>query len=301
MNYYEILEVSPNASPEVVKAAYKSLMQRYHPDRNPDNPAIAERATQIIQAYEVISDVTRRSNYDAEHNFHESEISHDRTAIQQAVHSSRYKQTPISKTSNWASWIIILSIIVSGWVILSLSKRNNDHQTETKITQASLKLSLVASDKGDGMTGQKGTVVSTDTDTLKSEVDIRKNDSASRVITDFISDFTVNIGASNNIPHVLFIPVLNARIGTFESEKVIKYIEINKQLIIAKVSAKLGSAKYEELIKIDGEQYLKKLILDSIDETAGTNRFNEFSPSVDENPGRYGVVDIIFPNSFSVR
>ena len=54
MNYYEILEVSRNASKEVVKAAYKSLMQRYHPDKNPGDTAIAERAAMVVQAYEVI-------------------------------------------------------------------------------------------------------------------------------------------------------------------------------------------------------------------------------------------------------
>ena len=64
MNYYEILEVSQNASKEVIKAAYKSLIQRYHPDKNPDNVQIAERASLVVQAFEVLSNVDKRAVYD---------------------------------------------------------------------------------------------------------------------------------------------------------------------------------------------------------------------------------------------
>lgn len=301
MNYYEILEVSQNASPEVVKAAYRSLMQRYHPDRNPDNPAIAERASQIIQAYEVISDVSMRAAYDIEHNLHETKIIYGRTAIEQAAHLLRYKHAPSGKTSASIVWIIILSIVISGWLILSLSKRNQSLQTETQSIQSSLNIKLSLNNKSEGRFVHKDEIISSDADLLKTDADKRKSDSASRVITDLISDFTINIGAANNLHRVLSIPALSARVGTFESEKVIKYMEVNKQLIVAKIADKLASAKYEEFIKPDGEQYLKKIILDSIDETAGTDRFNEFPASGDENPGRYGVVDIILPNSFSVR
>ena len=38
-SHYDILEVSHTASPEVIRAAYRSLMQRYHPDKNPGRNA----------------------------------------------------------------------------------------------------------------------------------------------------------------------------------------------------------------------------------------------------------------------
>src|SRR5687768_14542925 len=64
MSYYETLEVSPNASQAVIKAAYKSLMQRYHPDKNPDDSSVAERAVQVLRAYEVLSNEAKRAAYD---------------------------------------------------------------------------------------------------------------------------------------------------------------------------------------------------------------------------------------------
>jgi len=61
-DYYEILQVSPRAEQSVITVAYKRLAQTYHPDvtRNPDTARMVE----INEAYEVLSDPTRRSEYD---------------------------------------------------------------------------------------------------------------------------------------------------------------------------------------------------------------------------------------------
>ena len=61
---YEILQVHPDASPEVIKAAYKSLSTKYHPDRDKSADA-ARRFAEIQQAFEVLSDPDRRRRYDA--------------------------------------------------------------------------------------------------------------------------------------------------------------------------------------------------------------------------------------------
>lgn len=53
MNCYEVLEVMPSASKEVVKAAYRVLAQKYHPDKNPDPSAIA-KMMEINKAYDEI-------------------------------------------------------------------------------------------------------------------------------------------------------------------------------------------------------------------------------------------------------
>ena len=64
--YYDNLQVVENASPEVIKGAYKYLSQRWHPDKNPENREKAERITRIInRAYEVLSDVDKRRQHDA--------------------------------------------------------------------------------------------------------------------------------------------------------------------------------------------------------------------------------------------
>lgn len=62
--HYDNLNVARTADIAVIKAAYKALAQKYHPDRNPDNPN-AEWIMQIInKAYEVLSDPIKRAEHD---------------------------------------------------------------------------------------------------------------------------------------------------------------------------------------------------------------------------------------------
>ena len=65
-NYYELLEVSEKASPEVIKKAYTTLVKKYHPDLQPDSEkkAAEEKIKEINEAYEVLSDESKRQNYD---------------------------------------------------------------------------------------------------------------------------------------------------------------------------------------------------------------------------------------------
>ncbi|MEM7757994.1 MAG: J domain-containing protein [Cyanobacteria bacterium P01_G01_bin.67] len=63
-NYYEMLGVNKNASSSEIKKAYRTLAIRYHPDRNLGNKAAEEKFKDINEAYEVLSDQTRRVQYD---------------------------------------------------------------------------------------------------------------------------------------------------------------------------------------------------------------------------------------------
>ena len=63
-DYYEILGVERSASTSEIKAAYRRLAVKYHPDRNPDLPEAEEKFKEASEAYAVLSNVDKRGRYD---------------------------------------------------------------------------------------------------------------------------------------------------------------------------------------------------------------------------------------------
>ena len=74
-NYYDILEVNKNASPEIIEKAYKTLVKKYHPDLQDNNlkAEYEEKIKLINEAFEVLSNSEKRKNYDL--NLKQNEVS----------------------------------------------------------------------------------------------------------------------------------------------------------------------------------------------------------------------------------
>ncbi len=96
VNYYDVLGVSPTADDFVIKAAYKALAQRYHPDKfhgNAKDAADAEaKMRQLNEAYQVLSDPAKRRDYDA--SFEQGE--------QQNQQNSQQKSEQAKQQEDWA-------------------------------------------------------------------------------------------------------------------------------------------------------------------------------------------------------
>lgn len=103
INYYEILEITPDADELIIKSSYRRLARKYHPDVNPDLKAI-EKFKEVTEAYETLSDKLKRAKYDRLNNFvsiNKSAYTHSaRKAYseQKQPQSSPYRKT--YKTSN---------------------------------------------------------------------------------------------------------------------------------------------------------------------------------------------------------
>jgi len=63
-DYYEILNVSRDATQEEIKASFRKLAKKYHPDLNPDDKEAEAKFKEVNEAYEVLSDPAKKAKYD---------------------------------------------------------------------------------------------------------------------------------------------------------------------------------------------------------------------------------------------
>src|SRR6516162_2160653 len=68
-DYYELLGVSKKATAKDIRAAFRKLARKYHPDLNPGDKSAEEKFKQIQEAYDVLSDSKKRQMYD-QHGFY---------------------------------------------------------------------------------------------------------------------------------------------------------------------------------------------------------------------------------------
>ena len=63
-DYYEVLGVDKSASADEIKKAYRKKALQYHPDKNPGDKAAEDKFKEAAEAYDVLSDATKKSRYD---------------------------------------------------------------------------------------------------------------------------------------------------------------------------------------------------------------------------------------------
>lgn len=88
-NLYDILEILPDASSAAIKAAYRKLARKYHPDVNAGNSTCIKKFKEITEAYEILSDEEKKKNYDLLRGFYK----HDDLEAKRKQANKAYKET----------------------------------------------------------------------------------------------------------------------------------------------------------------------------------------------------------------
>jgi curved DNA-binding protein CbpA len=123
--HYDNLKVARNAPPEVIRGAYKSLSQKYHPDQNPGDPDAARIMALINEAYRVLSDPVKRQEHDQWIRRAESDSVPE--AASQPQPPPRAAESPIMRSAVKFSleshlrsyWWIYLSVALAELALLS--------------------------------------------------------------------------------------------------------------------------------------------------------------------------------------
>lgn len=123
--HYDNLKVTRNAPPEVIRAAYKTLCQKFHPDRNPDNESAKKTFLLIRTAYETLSDPEKRRLHDAwiaaaeATEKSESVMPKPTTRPERRTRSNSPRRSSGRKNRVWqiVFWLTISSLILIGFFL----------------------------------------------------------------------------------------------------------------------------------------------------------------------------------------
>lgn len=109
---YRILNVSPDADPVVIEAAFRALMKKYHPDRlSGEQPAGEDRATELNNAFRILRDPEQRARYDAEER---SRYDGRRSALAAAPNSAPPRFGDPPRRRRWPQLIALLAVATVG-------------------------------------------------------------------------------------------------------------------------------------------------------------------------------------------
>lgn len=120
-DYYAILQVHPEAEPEVVEAAYRRLARKYHPDVN-SSPAATNYMSVLNEAYRVLSDPQKRADYDATRQTQESTLYghaapspvQDEPSSQAHFAEDTPRPTAVREGKQWWRWLLVLPAFLFG-------------------------------------------------------------------------------------------------------------------------------------------------------------------------------------------
>jgi len=140
-NYYQLLGIPEDASPELIKAAFKQKAVQYHPDKHAGDTQMEERFKEINEAYQILSNPYKKASHDLELQyirFAASRQSHD--ATQKNPHQRpphyrprpSYRQPPTSRRDNNRATLYAFALTASIAVLVMLVRSFYDLYLERK-------------------------------------------------------------------------------------------------------------------------------------------------------------------------
>ena len=145
VNYYHVLGLNENATPEEIKSAFKKLAVKYHPDKHPGRPEMEEKFKEINEAHQVLSDPYEKARFDLKLKYQQFSSSQSRPhhypgrAGRYARPNPRYYRTKVDHKRNaiatayaFGITFLIAILVMSGvWA----KKSYDNHQKEARFAE----------------------------------------------------------------------------------------------------------------------------------------------------------------------
>jgi curved DNA-binding protein CbpA len=290
LSHYDLLEVSPKASAEVIRAAYKSLMQRHHPDKNHNGAASTAQTALLAQAYAVLGDAQRRRAYDA------SLAPLQEATGRRASVALRSPPTAAAPARNGYAPALILVILLAGGAILWLSP-GKDAVTAAPQERRDLAARSVVkgAEQATGTLPAAGGAVQA----------AAAVDGSSRTVAAFMTELSVDLTASGPLvapmTHVLQIPEFGLRLSAREPDRWLQSLQAQRPQLTRQLLAALSKANYLELVKADGDLYLRKLMEEALLAALGPEQAGFLPAAAASSAPGPPPLQVLLPLSYTVR
>lgn len=310
MNPYEILQVSPVADAAVIRAAYRSLIQRYHPDRNRGDAQAAQHAALLTKAYEMLADPEQRAAYDAQRKAERVGTLAAPEPLSAATPKNRQRHTTTRAKSAVRPWVLgLAALLVSSlliWVVIGFTSGKLQQVSPDK-QLAEIRVQIESPQTAEAerrtLVARKQSLLEQHADLLKADTTMRIDDLAGRSMALLSAPIIVRLTPASDsaLPSLqLTIPEVTLVLGSFDAPKVQAHLLKHRERVVDELAQRLTDRAASAATGTEAQDRLKRMILESV-MTSLDIRMNEAYPSsYFESPGRYGVVDVVLPQSFSL-
>lgn len=319
VTHYDALEVSPRASPEVIRAAYKSLMQRFHPDRNPSDKTATARTVQIATAYAVLSNPAKKALYDQSLQLISARVTAvpagSGAAAQTAAGSAsprpvRRAPTPAARAHAgkkgpglWMAIGVAVLLVIAVIVVVKATRGTRQAPVaELQTIRATMAANTTPESLRRELFNRKQSILDEHPELLPSSMEARVQDLTARTFSLLDAPLVVWVNggqAAGALPIELTIPSISILVGSFDAPNLLAEMARHRERLSNDLARQLAAEDPRQLGVEEVEQHLARAVAQSVSASLGvTATQGDYPTTYFESPGRYGVAKVFFPDSF---
>jgi hypothetical protein len=301
VNHYETLEVSPKASQEVIRAAFKSLMQRHHPDRRPGDEAAAHKAAQVASAYEVLSDPAKRAEYDAGLRRQQAAPAAATATRRAPVRTARSLRAAsrlpsVSKAVPWGPVGLAVAAMVVGVAVAMAFKPAPSPQAELVSIRTEMSAPGTTEASRLRLHARKTALLTANPDLDAAAARELAQDRLNRTwsLITHPTSFRVRVeGESGEDVVTVTVPQIRVVAGSFDTAAVLAHWTSHRETFLAQLPEALLQ---ERLPRGDAQavaRHVRQTVARVLSDGMGDAPQRDYPSTYHESPGRYGVVDVL--------